>query len=72
MIPPVEHSTRVKQALILVSYFVRNATQNEIKEAYRKLAMALHPDRHKGCETKGNQFKEATEAYKVLSGELIC
>lgn len=45
----------------------RNATQNEIKEAYRKMAMALHPDRHKGCELKGDQFKEATEAYKVLS-----
>jgi molecular chaperone DnaJ len=54
---------------ILCFRFIRNATQNEIKEAYRKMALALHPDRHKGCETKGDLFKEATEAYKVLSGE---
>ena len=47
----------------------RNATQNEIKDAYRKMAMAFHPDRHEGCEIKTDAFKEATEAYQVLSGE---
>lgn len=46
----------------------RNATQTEIKEAYRKLAFTLHPDRHDGCEIKTNQFKNATEAYQTLSG----
>eukprot|EP00553_Chaetoceros_curvisetus_P008105 CAMPEP_0204623608 /NCGR_PEP_ID=MMETSP0717-20131115/9335_1 /ASSEMBLY_ACC=CAM_ASM_000666 /TAXON_ID=230516 /ORGANISM="Chaetoceros curvisetus" /LENGTH=220 /DNA_ID=CAMNT_0051638731 /DNA_START=128 /DNA_END=790 /DNA_ORIENTATION=- len=29
--------------------------------------MALHPDRHEGCETKAGEFKKATEAYTVLS-----
>jgi curved DNA-binding protein CbpA len=47
----------------------RNATQNEIKDAYRKLAFTLHPDRHDGepCQIKTNQFKKATEAYQILS-----
>ncbi len=34
------------------------------------MAMALHPDRHDGCEVKGDAFKRATEAYQVLSGEI--
>ena len=33
------------------------------------MAMILHPDRNDGCEIKGNQFKQATEAYQVLSGK---
>ena len=49
----------------------RNATQTEIKEAYRKLAFTLHPDRHDGCEIKTNQFKNATEAYQTLSGVFL-
>jgi molecular chaperone DnaJ len=51
--------------------FIRNATQNEIKDAYRKMAMISHPDRNDGCELKGNEFKKATEAYQVLSGESV-
>jgi len=43
------------------------ASQNEIKDSYRKLAMALHPDRHDGCEIKSSEFKNATEAYQTLS-----
>ena len=39
----------------------------EIKTAYRKLALALHPDRHEGCKDKATAFKEASEAYNVLS-----
>lgn len=44
-----------------------NATKTEIKDAYRKLAMALHPDRHDGCETKSDEFKALNEAYDTLS-----
>jgi len=43
------------------------ASQKDIKDAYRKLALALHPDRHGGCETKSSEFKNATEAYQTLS-----
>jgi DnaJ-class molecular chaperone len=50
-------------------FLIRHETKNEIKDAYRKMAMALHPDRNDGCEIKGDEFKRATEAYQVLSGE---
>ena len=46
----------------------RNATQEQIKKAYRKLAMKWHPDRN--CENKKEaetQFKEIGEAYSILS-----
>lgn len=45
----------------------RNATQDEIKKAYRKLAMQYHPDRNPGNKEAEGKFKEATEAYEVLS-----
>lgn len=45
----------------------RTATTHEIKQAYRKLAMALHPDRTDGDPHKANVFKSASEAYTVLS-----
>lgn len=48
-------------------WLVRTASKLEIKEAYRKLALALHPDRHDGCDIKTREFKEASEAYRTLS-----
>jgi curved DNA-binding protein CbpA len=45
----------------------RTSTTHEIKDAYRKLAMALHPDRTDGDEKAADQFKEASEAYDTLS-----
>lgn len=44
-----------------------NATEDEIKKAYRKKAMELHPDRHGGDKTKEAEFKKLNEAYSVLS-----
>jgi molecular chaperone DnaJ len=44
----------------------RNATSEEIKKAYRKLALQYHPDRNPGDATAEEKFKEATEAYEVL------
>jgi len=43
-----------------------NATRDEIKDAYRKMALALHPDRFGGCETKAMEFRDVTEAYQTL------
>ncbi|MCX7909687.1 MAG: molecular chaperone DnaJ [Ignavibacteria bacterium] len=45
----------------------RNASLEEIKSAYRKLAMKYHPDRNPGNKEAEEKFKEATEAYEVLS-----
>lgn len=47
----------------------RDATQADIKQAYRKLSKELHPDKHKGDKDKEKKFKEVNEAYEVLSNE---
>lgn len=45
----------------------RNADANEIKSKYRKLAIKYHPDKNQGDKEAEDKFKEATEAYEVLS-----
>jgi curved DNA-binding protein len=45
----------------------KSATQDEIKKAYRKLAMKHHPDRNAGNKSSEEKFKEITEANEVLS-----
>jgi len=44
----------------------RNATEEEIKKAYRRLAMKYHPDRNPGDKSAEEKFKEINEAYEVL------
>ena len=44
----------------------RTATDDEIKQSYRKLAMKYHPDRNNGSKEAEERFKEITEAYDVL------
>jgi molecular chaperone DnaJ len=45
----------------------KNATADEIKKSYRKVAMQYHPDRNPGDKSAEEKFKEAAEAYEVLS-----
>jgi len=47
----------------------KSATSDEIKKAYRKLALKYHPDRNPGDKEAEEKFKEAAEAYDVLSDE---
>lgn len=47
----------------------RDATQEEIKRAYRQLAMEYHPDKNPGNKEAEEKFKEAAEAYEVLNNQ---
>ena len=45
----------------------KNAAEDDIKKAYRKLAMKFHPDRNPDDKTAEDRFKEVKEAYEMLS-----
>ena len=47
----------------------KSASKDEIKKAYRKQALKYHPDKTKGDKDSEEKFKEASEAYHILSDE---
>lgn len=47
----------------------RGASQDDIKKAYRRLAMKYHPDRNPGDKAAEEKFKQIGEAYAILSDE---
>lgn len=47
----------------------KGASKDEIKKAYRKIAIKYHPDKNKGNKESESIFKEATEAYEVLGDD---
>lgn len=47
----------------------KNASKDDIKKSYRKLAMEYHPDKNPGNEEAGEKFKEISEAYSILSDD---
>ena len=44
----------------------RNASETEIKKAYRKLALQHHPDKNPGDKSAEEKFKEASESYNFV------
>ena len=46
---------------------IKSASQEELKKAYRKSALKYHPDKNKGDKIAEDKFKEASEAYHILS-----
>jgi molecular chaperone DnaJ len=57
----------IKKDLYEVLGISRKATQEEIKKAYRKLAIQYHPDKNPGDKAAEEKFKEIAEAYAILS-----
>jgi len=60
-------ATNAKRDYYEVLGITREASEQEIKSAYRKLAMQHHPDRNPGDPAAEERFKEASEAYTVLT-----
>ncbi len=59
-------ATQAKRDYYEVLGVARTASEQEIKSAYRKLALQYHPDRNPGNASAEEKFKEASEAYSVL------
>jgi hypothetical protein len=62
-----QRKTMSKRDYYEVLNVARNASEAEVKQAYRRLAMKHHPDRNPGDQVAEEHFKEAKEAYEVLS-----
>ena len=64
---PKEEAVAQKRDYYDVLGVSRGASDEEVKKAYRKLAMKYHPDRNPGDKSAEDRFKEASEAYQILS-----
>ena len=53
----------------MISQVFQGVSKDDIKKAYRKLALKYHPDKTKGDKSSEEKFKEASEAYHILSDD---
>ena len=60
-------STTSKRDFYEILGVSKTSSADEIKKAYRKVAMQFHPDRNPGDNAAEDKFKEAAEAYEILS-----
>lgn len=72
LLNPIDSYTRTTLAAAKKDYYellgvARNAGDDDLKKAYRKLALQYHPDRNPGDKPAEEKFKEISEAYSVLS-----
>merc|ERR1711942_20457 len=63
----IDESERKNCSLYDILEVEKTATQGQIKQAYRKLAMKYHPDKNPGNEEAASKFKDISTAYAVLS-----
>lgn len=56
-----------KRDLYEVLGVARDASERDIKKAYKRLAMKFHPDRNQGNEQAAEKFKEVKSAYEILT-----
>lgn len=61
------HQNNHKQDYYAILGIARSATLDDIKKAYRQLALQWHPDKHQGSPEAENRFKNISEAYQILS-----
>jgi curved DNA-binding protein CbpA len=64
---PSNNAAHYGQDLYRILRVSPTATLSEIKLAYYQIAQQLHPDKHNGCSTKLESFKQVNEAYSILS-----
>ena len=64
-----EHKTMAKQDYYDVLEISKSASASEIKKAYRKMAIKHHPDKNPNNREAEEKFKQAAEAYEVLSDD---